>query len=145
MPNTCLNNNHLQDQFCVRTLSDFWTMPLITLLKMYPRGQRTALALDLKKKNASSDIFLKYSAKRVLSLWHQMLPLFSTINLVYVLKIDISGRDYSNFPKVLISSKYSRFIVENRDNIWCNLMHLKKSVMGLQVRAFKNCSKWTLA
>ena len=33
-----------------------------------------------------------------------------------------------------------RFIVENRDNIWCNLMHLKKGVMRVQVRTFKNCN-----
>ena len=36
-------------------------------------------------------------------------------------------------------------MVENLDNIWCNLMHLKKGVMGLQVRTFKNCNKWTPA
>ena len=32
------------------------------------------------------------------------------------------------------------FIVENRDNIWYNLMHLKKGAMRLQVRTFKNCN-----
>ena len=30
--------------------------------------------------------------------------------------------------------------MENRGNIWCNFMHLKISVMRLQVRAFKNCN-----
>ena len=40
---------------------------------------------------------------------------------------------------------YWRFIVENRDNIWWNLMHLKKCVMELLVRAFKNRNKWTPA
>ena len=32
------------------------------------------------------------------------------------------------------------FILENTDKIWYNLMHLKKSVMGMQVRAFKSCN-----
>ena len=36
-------------------------------------------------------------------------------------------------------------MVKNRANIWCNLMHLEKGVMGLQVRAFKHCNKWTPA
>ena len=52
---------------------------------------------------------------------HQMLSLFSTVNLAYVPEINIVGRDYSN------------------------LRHLKESVMGLQVRAFKNCNKWASA
>ena len=58
MPNTCLNNNHLPDQFYVLTSSDFWTIVLLTLLRMCSKGQRILFA---------------------------------------------------------------RFIVENRDNIWCNL------------------------
>ena len=41
-------------------------------------------------------IFMKCSTKRVLFLLYQMLPLFSTINLVYVLEINIFGRDYLN-------------------------------------------------
>ena len=32
------------------------------------------------------------------------------------------------------------FIIEIWDNIWCNLMHLKKSIMRLQDRAFTNCN-----
>ena len=47
-------------------------------------------------------------------LCHQMLSIFSTVNLAYVPEINIVGRDYSN------------------------LRHLKESVMGQQVRAFKN-------
>ena len=58
MPNTCLNNNHLPGQFYVLTSSDFWTIVLLTLLRMCSKGQRILFA---------------------------------------------------------------RFIVENRDNIWCNL------------------------
>ena len=38
---------------------------------------------------------------------HQILSLFSRINLAYVLEINTFGRDYSNF-------------VEYWDNIWCN-------------------------
>ena len=59
-------------------------------------------------------------------LLHEMLSVFSTINLN------------------LNSSTCERFIVEHWDNIWCNLMHLKKSVMGLEISAFKNCNKWAL-
>ena len=44
---------------------------------------------------------------------------------------------------MLIPSACARFIVENWDDISCILMHLKKSVMRLQVTAFKNCNKWT--
>ena len=63
---------------------------------MCPRGQRTLLALRW-------DIFIKCNAKRAPFLLHQTLSLFSTINLVYVLEINIFGRDYSNlnnlFPR----------------------------------------------
>ena len=58
---------------------------------------------------------------------HQILSQFSAITPVQALDIDIFGRDYSNLnnpipflPKMLISNTYTRFIVENRDNIWCN-------------------------
>ena len=71
----------------------------------------------------------------------------------YVLEINIFGRgysslnlfDYSNYslPKIIISKTCARFIVENLDNIGCSLMHLKKSVMRLQITAFKSCNKWT--
>ena len=37
----------------------------------------------------------------------------------------------------------ARFIVKNWDNIWCNLMHLKKKCNGIQIRAFKIFYKWT--
>ena len=48
------------------------------------------------------------------------------------------------YNKPWIKSSTSRkFIVENLHNIWCNLMHLKQSVMGLQIKAFKYCNKWT--
>ena len=50
----------------------------------------------------------------------QIMSLFSTINFVYVLEINIFGRDYlnlSNLPKILISSTRTMFIVENWDNI----------------------------
>ena len=46
---------------------------------------------------------------------------------------------------MLLYSKYTRFIVENWDNIWNNLMHSKKDVLELQVRQFKNCNKWAPA
>ena len=51
---------------------------------------------------------------------HQIFSLFSTIkiNLAYLLEINIVGRDYSNLK--LISSTYTRFIVENKGNNWCN-------------------------
>ena len=125
MPNTYLSNNHLPGQSFVPILSGFWTIPLLTLLKMCPRGQRALLTLNLKK-NPRYDIFLKKcSGKRVLWKRVQIWKISSKdINLQYI---------------------YAMFIVENRDNIWCNLMHLKISVMGLQVRIFKNCSKWTPA
>ena len=34
---------------------------------------------------------------------------------------------------MLIPSACARFIIENWDNIWCSLIHLKKSVMRLQI------------
>ena len=55
---------------------------------------------------------------------HQILSQFSTINLAQVLSINIFGRDYSNLnnpiPSKDVNLQYTRFIVENRDNIWCN-------------------------
>ena len=50
-------------------------------------------------------------------LLHQMLTLFSTINLAFLLETNIFGRDY------------------------LNLRHMKKGVMVMQVSAFKNCDK----
>ena len=54
-------------------------------------------------------------------LLHQMLTLFSTINLAFLLETNIFGRDY------------------------LNLRHMKKGVMVMQVSAFKNCDKQTPA
>ena len=49
---------------------------------------------------------------------------FSKINLAQALDINIFERDYSNLnnpiPSKDINLQYTRFIVENRDNIWCN-------------------------
>ena len=59
-----------------------------------------------------------------------------------ILEINIFGRD-GIIPKILIPGAYTRFIVENWDNISCSLMHLNKSVIRLQITAFKNCDKWT--
>ena len=50
---------------------------------------------------------------------HQILLQFSTVNLAQVLDINILRRDYSHLNNP-ISSTYTRFIVENRDNIWWN-------------------------
>ena len=46
LPNNCLNNIHLPGQFYVPTSSGIWTIPLLTLLKMCPRGQKNLLALN---------------------------------------------------------------------------------------------------
>ena len=55
---------------------------------------------------------------------HQILSQFSTITLAQALGINIFWRDYSNLnnpiPSKDINLQYKRFIVENRDNIWCN-------------------------
>ena len=139
MPNICLHNNHLPGQFYVPTSSDFWTISLLTLLKMCPREQRTLLALKFKK-ILGTIFFIKCNAKRVPLLLHQIFSLFSTINLGYVLKISIQIWIISS--KDINLQWYAKFTAENRDDIWCNLMHLKKGLMGLQVRAFKNCNKW---
>ena len=44
---------------------------------------------------------------------------------------------------MLISSTCARFIVENWENICYSFMHLRKSVMRLQITAFKKYNKWT--
>ena len=46
LPNICLNNSRLPDQFCVPISSGFWTIPLLTLLKLFPRAQRALLVLN---------------------------------------------------------------------------------------------------
>ena len=76
-----------------------------------------------------------------------MLSLFSTANLVYVLEI-IFGRD-GNIQMWIISSKDIN--IQYLCKIYCRelgqyLMQfdaLEKSVMRLQITAFKNCNKWT--
>ena len=50
---------------------------------------------------------------------HQILSLFSTMNLAYVLETNIFGKDYWNLNN-LFQSTFKRFLVENRDNIWYN-------------------------
>ena len=54
----------------------------------------------------------------------QILSQFSTKNLVQAPDVNIFARDYANFnnpiPSKDISPSYTRFIVENNDNIWCN-------------------------
>ena len=66
---------------------------------------------------------------------------------IYQRLISLEGMGLFKFEeslsKILISSASARFIVENWDNIWCILMHLRKSAMRLQITAFKNCKKWT--
>ena len=103
--------------------------------------QRTLLALNLKKSQVRYS-FKKCSAeqKSPSFLLHRMLYLFSTINLLCLLDINIFGRDgiiQTWYPKILISSACARFIEENWSNIWCSLMHLKKSIIRLQITAFK--------
>ena len=49
LPSTCLDNNHLPGQFYVPNSSDFSTIPLLTLLKKCPWGQRSFLTLNFKK------------------------------------------------------------------------------------------------
>ena len=58
------------------------------------RAQKTVLRLIFKK--ILGRTFLKYIVTKESFLLHQMLPLFSTINLAYVLEINIFGKDYSN-------------------------------------------------
>ena len=63
---------------------------------------------------------------------HHILSQFSTITFAQVLDIIIFEGDYSNLnnpflPKTLISSTYTRFMVENRENICCN----KKGLLPL--------------
>ena len=90
-------------------------MPLLTLLKMCPRILRTLLALNFKK------ILGKTFVLKLVSKESFVLSLFCTINLAHVLEINIFGIDYSN------------------------LRHLKKSLIVLQVRTFKNYNKCTPA
>ena len=55
---------------------------------------------------------------------HQVLCQFSTIDLAQALGINIFGKDYSNLNNPIhskdINLHCTRFIVENKDNIWCN-------------------------
>ena len=55
---------------------------------------------------------------------HHILSQFSTINLAQALGLNNFGKDYSNLntpiPSKDINLQYTRFIVENRDSIWCN-------------------------
>ena len=55
---------------------------------------------------------------------YQILSQLSTINFAQALSINIFGRDYWNLnnpiPSKDINLQYTRFIVGNRDSIWCN-------------------------
>ena len=81
-------------------------------------------------------------------MFYQMLSLFSTINLVCVLEINIFGRD-ANIQIWIISS--NDINIKYLYKIYCRelgqyLMQfnaLEKSVMQMQITAFKICNKWT--
>ena len=60
------------------------------------------------------NLFSHYTFFKCIKL-HQIFSQFSTRNFAQVLDIWI----ISSLPKILISSTCTRFIVENRDNIWC--------------------------
>ena len=55
---------------------------------------------------------------------HQILFQFSTINLAQALGINIFERDYWNLKNPILSKdinlQYTKFIVDKRDNNWCN-------------------------
>ena len=77
-----------------------------------------------------------------------MLSLFSTVNLVYVPEINIFGKD--GIIQIWIIS-FKDINIQCLCKIHCRelgqyLMQfdaLEKSVMRLQITAFKNCNKWT--
>ena len=128
MLKTGLNNNHLLSQFPtlsnnVPTLSGYYTS--INFIENVPLGREDSFGTNLKK-ILSRIFFRNVVPKNSFLLLHGMLSVFSTINLN------------------LNSSTCERFIEEHWDNIWCNFMRLKKSVMGLEFSAFKNCNKWAL-
>ena len=100
------------------------------------------------KKNPRQDIF----QKNVVPKESFFFVASDVVPILYskpcILEINIVGRDgiiqiWIISSKDINTSACARFIVENWDNIWCSLMHLKKNVMGLQIAAFKNCTKWT--
>ena len=74
--NPCLNNNHLPAQFYVSTLSGFWIIFLLTLLKMCLRGQRPLVSLNFLKKILVRIFFLKCRAIRSLFLSTGCCPYF---------------------------------------------------------------------
>ena len=97
----------------VPTSSGFVTIPLLTLLKLCPRMQRTLLAITLKK-NPRQDIYLKCSAKKVLFCYIRYCP-YSLQQALHMYWILISNLNNLSQPRILISSKYARFIVYCRE------------------------------
>ena len=62
---------------------------------------------------------------------HQILSLFSSINLAYVLEINIFGRDYSN-----LNNLFQRYYLQYINKVYCrqqgqNLMQQKKDSFGI--------------
>ena len=108
-----LNNNHLLGQFYAPILSGFWTILLLTLLKMLPWRQRT-LGTKLKK-NLGRIFFKKMKYEKSPFLLHQMLSLFSTINLIFVLETNILGRTYSNLNNI-----FKDFNIQYLCKVYCN-------------------------
>ena len=93
LPKYC--NNHLPGQFYVPTSYGFWTIPLLTLLKMGLRRQTTLLALNLKKilvRIFFQNVGLKETFFRSI----RCCPYSVQETLYYVLEINIFGRDYSS-------------------------------------------------
>ena len=133
---------------------------------MYTLGQKALLALN--QKIVGRIFFKKMQCQKSPSfLLHQVLFLFSTINLVYVLEINIFPRD-GIIQIWIISSKDINYLRQLNPihkkgpksfffNIqcFCKLYYgelgqylsqfdaLEKSVTRLQITTFKNCNKWT--
>ena len=77
-----------------------------------------------------------------------MLSLFSTINLVYVLEINIFGRD-GNIQIGIISSKdintqyLCKIYFRALGQYLMQFDALEKKITRIQITAFKNFDKWT--
>ena len=136
-----LHSNHAPGQFYVTTSSGFWT-----LLNMYTWGQRTLLVLNQKK--ILGRIFFKKNIvpKESFFFLHQMLSLFSPINIVYVLDIKIFERDeiiqiWIIFSKDISVQYLCKISCRESGQYLTQFDALEKSVVRLQITAFINCNK----
>ena len=105
MPNTCLNNNHLPGQFYVLTSSDFWTIVLLTLLRMCSKGQRILFArFIVESRDNIWCNFKKEMNERHINLALKVFNFFVRF-IIFLINANLTNSSWTPLPKAKKTKK----------------------------------------